>query len=97
MNFGGGRTSESVSLRRQRVLGPEAVRALPAGPALVLATGCTAAMVRLIAWYVGPRAGQVPTAVEQAEHSWLAARSTSTRGSMTTDAATSRLTGTLSP
>jgi type IV secretory pathway TraG/TraD family ATPase VirD4 len=56
---GDGRATESVALRRQRVLPPEQVRALPRGSALVLATGCRPAMVTLQPWYSGPRAEQL--------------------------------------
>jgi type IV secretory pathway TraG/TraD family ATPase VirD4 len=48
---GDGRASESVSLRRQRVLPPERIRALAKGSALLLATGCRPAMVSLVPWY----------------------------------------------
>ena len=53
---GDGRATESVSLRRERVLPPEDIRALPKGTALLLATGCRPAMVDLQPWYAGPRA-----------------------------------------
>jgi type IV secretory pathway TraG/TraD family ATPase VirD4 len=56
---GDGRATESVALRRQRVLPPEQIRALPRGSALVLATGCRPAMLTLQPWYSGPRAKQV--------------------------------------
>ena len=52
---GDGRASESVSLRRQRVLPPEQLRALPKGSALLLATGCRPAMVSLVPWYEDKR------------------------------------------
>ncbi len=44
-------TNETVSLRRQRILGPEDVRSLPRGTALLLATGCRAGLLRLRPWY----------------------------------------------
>jgi type IV secretory pathway TraG/TraD family ATPase VirD4 len=52
---GDGRATESVALRRQRVLPPEQIRALPRGSALVLATGCRPAMVLLQPWYADER------------------------------------------
>jgi len=67
VSTGDSRTSESVSLRRQRILGPEDVRALPRGAALILATGCRAAMVRLLPWYSGPRADEITSAVAASE------------------------------
>jgi len=60
---GDGRATESVSLRRQRVLPPEDIRALPKGSALLLATGCRPAMVSLQPWYSGERAHAVAAAV----------------------------------
>lgn len=59
-----GRVSESVGLRRQRVLGPEAVRALPVGAALVMATGARVGMVKLLPWYNGDRAAEINAAVK---------------------------------
>jgi type IV secretory pathway TraG/TraD family ATPase VirD4 len=56
---GDGRSTESVGLRRQRVLPPEQIRALPRGSALVLATGCRPAMVTLQPWFIAPRAEHV--------------------------------------
>ncbi len=44
---GSGHASESTSLRRQRILPPEAIRAMPRGQALLLATGAKAAMIDL--------------------------------------------------
>ncbi len=60
---GDGRSSESLSLRRQRILPPEALRALPRGQALLLATGCRAALLRLLPWYESPRAKQIAEAI----------------------------------
>jgi type IV secretory pathway TraG/TraD family ATPase VirD4 len=64
---GDGRATESVSLRRQRILPPEKLRALPRGSALLLTTGCRPAMVSLTPWYAGPRAQEVSQAVEEAQ------------------------------
>lgn len=61
VNRGDGRTSESVSLRRQRILPPEQIRALPRGTALLLATGCKAALISTQPWYAGARADEIRT------------------------------------
>jgi len=60
---GDGRSTESVSLRRQRVLPPEDIRALPKGSALLLATGCRPAMLSLQPWYITERAEAVGAAI----------------------------------
>jgi len=65
VNRGDGRCSESVSLRRQRVLPPEDVRALPKGTALLLATGSRPALVDLQPWYLGPRAAKIEAAMAE--------------------------------
>ena len=62
---GDGRASESVSLRRQRVLPPEDIRSLPKGTALLLATGCRPAMVSLQPWYAGDRASAINAAISR--------------------------------
>ena len=62
LSYGDHRTSESVTVRRQRVLGPEHVRALPRGTALLLATGCKAALIDLEPWYSGPDADAISAA-----------------------------------
>ncbi|MGB7963028.1 MAG: TraM recognition domain-containing protein, partial [Propionicimonas sp.] len=54
--------SASHSLRRQRILPPEAIRALPRGQALLLATGTRAALLDLHPWYRGPRAAAITAA-----------------------------------
>ena len=56
INYGDGRASESVSLRRQDILEPAAIRALPPGTALLLATGIKPALIHLTPWHAGPRA-----------------------------------------
>ena len=65
LNYGDGRASESVSLRRQDILEPAAIRALPPGTALLLATGIKPALIHLTPWYAGPRATEI-TAAQQA-------------------------------
>jgi hypothetical protein len=44
---------------RQR---PAAIRALPPGTALLLATGIKPALIHLTPWYLGPRAGEITAA-----------------------------------
>jgi type IV secretory pathway TraG/TraD family ATPase VirD4 len=72
LSRGKGYTSQSTSLRRQRILGPEAVRALPRGSALLLATGCKPAMLKLTPWYDGPKAAAVSKAIRSAENALTA-------------------------
>jgi type IV secretory pathway TraG/TraD family ATPase VirD4 len=48
---GNGRTSESTSLRRQRIMPAESIRALPRGRALLLATGSRVALLELQPWF----------------------------------------------
>lgn len=66
-------SSDSVSLRRQRILEAAAIRALPRGQALLLATGCRAAMIRLLPWYEGPRKTEIAQAAARAEDAVRAA------------------------
>ncbi|WP_285705287.1 TraM recognition domain-containing protein [Microtetraspora sp. NBRC 16547] len=51
VSYGDGRASEQVSLRRQDILEPAAIRALPPGTALLLATGGRPALISLLPWY----------------------------------------------
>ena len=67
INYGEGRASESVSLRRQDILEPAAIRALPPGTALLLATGIKPALIHLTPWHTGPRAAQITTAQAAAQ------------------------------
>jgi type IV secretory pathway TraG/TraD family ATPase VirD4 len=67
LNYGDGRASESVSLRRQDILEPAAIRALPPGTALLLATGIKPALIHLSPWYSGPRAAEITRAVRTAQ------------------------------
>jgi type IV secretory pathway TraG/TraD family ATPase VirD4 len=60
---GDGRAGESVSLRRQRILPPEDLRALPKGWALLLATGCRPALLQMQPWYDGARAADIRAAL----------------------------------
>ncbi|MCE7080161.1 TraM recognition domain-containing protein [Streptomyces sp. ST2-7A] len=59
--------SSSVSMRQQRVLAADAIRALPKGSALLLATGVRPALLDLKPWYRQPDA---------ARHSAASARAT---------------------
>jgi type IV secretory pathway TraG/TraD family ATPase VirD4 len=54
--------TRSTSTRRDRILSPAAIRALPKGRALLLATGSRPALLRLQPWYTGPRAAHVQAA-----------------------------------
>ena len=60
-------SSSQLSLRRQRILPPEAIRALPRGRALLLATGTRAALIDLCPWYAGAQAKQISQATKHAE------------------------------
>jgi type IV secretory pathway TraG/TraD family ATPase VirD4 len=66
ISYGDGRASESVSLRRQDILEPAAIRALPPGTALLLATGIKPALIQLTPWYSGPSATEIGTAMTAA-------------------------------
>jgi type IV secretory pathway TraG/TraD family ATPase VirD4 len=65
-------TSASTSVRRQRILGPEDIRALPRGTALLLATGTRPALIDLQPWYSSPSAAAV-TACQQQSHETMTA------------------------
>jgi type IV secretory pathway TraG/TraD family ATPase VirD4 len=67
LNYGDGRVHETVSLRRQDILEPAAIRALPPGTALLLATGIKPALIRITPWYTGPRAAEITDAVSTAQ------------------------------
>ncbi|WP_432049932.1 type IV secretory system conjugative DNA transfer family protein [Verrucosispora sp. NA02020] len=58
-----GRTSYQTSVRRQRILDPARIRALPKGSALLFATGIKVAMLNLLPWYDEPNAEYLTTAV----------------------------------
>ncbi|MEV0732248.1 TraM recognition domain-containing protein [Polymorphospora sp. NPDC050346] len=59
--------SESVALRRQRILEPDKIRALRKGSAVLLATGCPAAMIDLKPWFTGPQADAISNAERAAK------------------------------
>ncbi len=67
LNYGDGRLTESVSLRRQDILEPAAIRALPPGTALLLATGIKPALIHLMPWYASPNAAQINAAQQAAQ------------------------------
>ncbi|GAA0965398.1 TraM recognition domain-containing protein [Actinocorallia libanotica] len=69
LTYGDGRTSEQVSLRRQDILEPAAIRALPPATALLLATGGKPALLHLKPWYRGPRASDIASCIQKAEAS----------------------------
>ncbi|HKT03756.1 MAG TPA: TraM recognition domain-containing protein, partial [Rugosimonospora sp.] len=53
---GTGHLSRQVSVRRQRIMGPEDVRALKRGTAILLASGARPAMLELLPWFRQPAA-----------------------------------------
>ncbi|MBA9007300.1 type IV secretory system conjugative DNA transfer family protein [Thermomonospora cellulosilytica] len=67
LTYADGRASEQISLRRQDILEPAAIRALPPGTALLLATGGTPALLNLHPWYTTPHATQITQAIGAAE------------------------------
>ncbi|MFF9001593.1 type IV secretory system conjugative DNA transfer family protein [Streptomyces achromogenes] len=58
--------STSVSMRQERILPADAIRALPKGTALLFATGMRAAMLDLRPWYAEPGAGELADASARA-------------------------------
>ncbi|WP_217572325.1 type IV secretory system conjugative DNA transfer family protein [Streptomyces sp. GbtcB7] len=58
--------STSVSMRQERILPPDAIRALPKGTALCFATGMRAAMLDLRPWYREPGAEELSAASARA-------------------------------
>ncbi|MFD6912332.1 type IV secretory system conjugative DNA transfer family protein [Streptomyces virginiae] len=54
--------STSISMRQERILPADAIRALPKGTALCFATGMRAAMLDLRPWYLEPGAADLSTA-----------------------------------
>src|SRR5258708_5568535 len=64
-----GRPRVKVSPRRQDILAPSDVRALPPGTALLFATGARAALLKLSPWYAGPDAARIAAATAAAEES----------------------------
>ncbi|MFD7320573.1 type IV secretory system conjugative DNA transfer family protein [Streptomyces sp. NPDC059875] len=58
--------STSISMRQERILPADAIRALPKGSALCLATGMRVAMLDLRPWYAEPRADALAAASARA-------------------------------
>ncbi|MGW4249941.1 type IV secretory system conjugative DNA transfer family protein [Streptomyces californicus] len=58
--------STSVSMRQERILAADAIRALPKGTALAFATGMRAAMLDLRPWYLEPGADELSAASDRA-------------------------------
>ncbi|WP_338933165.1 TraM recognition domain-containing protein [Streptomyces netropsis] len=58
--------STSISMRQERMLPADAIRALPKGTALCFATGMRAAMLDLRPWYLEPDADELSTASARA-------------------------------
>ncbi|MFF4520531.1 type IV secretory system conjugative DNA transfer family protein [Streptomyces bluensis] len=58
--------SRSVSMRQERILPADAIRALPKGTALLLATGIRPALLNLKPWYREPNAGPLGAASARA-------------------------------
>ncbi|MEV4677278.1 TraM recognition domain-containing protein [Actinomadura sp. NPDC049382] len=67
ITYSDGRASEQISLRPQEILQAADIRALPAGTALLLATGTKPALIRLRPWYTGPHATAISTAIKTAD------------------------------
>jgi len=63
---GTGHSSWQTSVRRQRILDPAGIRALPKGTALLLSTGIPVAMLDLLPWYTGPSAAALTASFDTA-------------------------------
>ncbi|MFI1060536.1 type IV secretory system conjugative DNA transfer family protein [Streptomyces spororaveus] len=61
--------STSISMRQERILPADAIRALPKGTALCFATGMRAAMLDLRPWYLEPGAAELSAASAAASKS----------------------------
>ncbi|WP_433549106.1 type IV secretory system conjugative DNA transfer family protein [Streptomyces sp. CA-294286] len=74
--------STSVSMRQERILPADAIRALPKGSALLYATGMRVAMLDLRPWYLEPGAAELSAASARASKAITAralSKSTPTR------------------
>jgi type IV secretory pathway TraG/TraD family ATPase VirD4 len=58
--------NESISLRKEAIMGASAVRAMPKGSALVLVTGAKPASITLTPWYSSTRADDVTQGIADA-------------------------------
>ena len=79
VSYGDGRASQQISLRRQEILEPADIRALPPGSALLLATGARPVLINLRPWYTGPQALQITAAITRAEAAMRRAAQASNR------------------
>ncbi|MFI7630508.1 hypothetical protein ACIG5D_32540 [Microbispora rosea] len=66
LSYGERHAGEQISLRRQDILEPAAIRALEPGTALLLAIGVRPALLKLRPWYSGPHAGDIAAARDRA-------------------------------
>jgi hypothetical protein len=67
LDGGGARLSSAgTGVKAQRILPPDAIRALPKGKALLLATGIRVAMLNLKPWYKEPSAQAIGPASARA-------------------------------
>jgi type IV secretory pathway TraG/TraD family ATPase VirD4 len=66
VSYGRDRASDSISVRRERVMSAAEVRRLPVGTALLLATSCPVARVHLRPWYAGPDADRIASSIAAA-------------------------------
>ncbi|BEP13850.1 hypothetical protein acdb102_21610 [Acidothermaceae bacterium B102] len=62
-NTGGERATRTTSTRTQRILPPSAVRAMPKGSALLMATGVRIAPITLQTWFTGPWQADIAAAI----------------------------------
>ncbi|MEU8309854.1 TraM recognition domain-containing protein [Actinomadura sp. NPDC048955] len=67
VTYGQGQASEQISLSRREILDPAAIRSLPPGTGLLLATGSKPALMQLRPWYLGPRAQEITSCIRRAE------------------------------
>ncbi|MEN3541260.1 hypothetical protein AAH991_39530, partial [Microbispora sp. ZYX-F-249] len=66
LSYGERHAGEQISLRRQDILEPAAIRALEPGTALLLATGVRPALLKLRPWYTGPHGADIAAARDRA-------------------------------
>lgn len=67
VTYGQGQASEQISVRRQEILDPAAVRSLPSGTGLLLATGGKPALMQLRPWYLGESSEEIAACIKRAE------------------------------
>ena len=66
ITIGEGRISDNISLRRQDIAEPAAIRAITPGTAVLLASGGPPVYLRLRPWYRGPRRAEITANVAAA-------------------------------